>query len=635
MAFQLSAGVLVVEKDLTTTVPSVPTSIGGFVGNFQWGPVLDVQDVSSELDLIRFYGKPNSNTYASFFSAANFLGYANSLKLVRVVDATAKNAVSTGTAVAINNQTVWEDTYSTDNADAYGPFAAKYPGLIGNSLRVSIADSATFEKTLTGTISTTPASATVTGAGGSQFLTELHVGARIFNGTVLIGTVLAIGGDTTATLTAVCTAPQVVTTQAGCKAFWVFHDQFDGAPGTSDYASTFGGSLDEVHMVVEDHDGLFSGTPGTILEKFVGASKASDAKTFDGATNFYKELLATSDYVWWMDAPTTWITATDNWGSASSTTFKVLKGAVSCKLAGGLDGSAPTAGNIQTGYDLFLDADLIDVNLLFTGQHSLAVGKYVIENVAEVRKDCVVTVSPSLASCYNNAGSEAEDIVAERVAGAFNVNSSYGIMDCNWKYQYDKYNDTYRWIAINPDVAGLMARTDNTNDPWWSPGGLTRGQIKNVTKLAWNPNKSQRDTLYKNGINPVITKRGQGSVLWGDKTLLSKPSAFDRINVRRLFIVLEKSIAIAGETQLFEFNDAFTRSYFRNIVEPFLRDVKARRGVTDFMVVCNETNNTGEVIDRNEFIADIYIKPTRSINFITLNFVATRTGVSFTEVQGA
>jgi len=635
MAFQLSPGVTVVETDLTTTIPSVPTSIGGFVGQFQWGPVLDVQDIASELNLIRYFGKPNASTYTSFFSAANFLAYANNLKLVRVVGSGAVNAVADGSAVAVLNSTSWEDSYSTDNADAYGPFAAKYPGLLGNSLRVSIADSATFEKTLTGLITTTNNSATVSGASGTLFLTELHIGAKMYSGGVLLGTVLSIASDTSATLTAVCTnaAGNVFTSAVG-KAYWVFRDLFDSAPGTSTYAEQFGGSLDEVHMIVEDHDGLFTGTPGTILEKFVGASKAVDAKTFDGATNYYKELLATSDYVWWMDAPTAWLD-TDNWGSASSATFETLNGAVVCKLAGGLDGSTPSVGNVEAGYDLFLDADLVDVNILFTGHWSMAVGKYVIENIAEVRKDCVVTVSPSLASVYNNGGSEAEDIVTERTAVAFNVNSSYGFMDGNWKYQYDKYNDVYRWIPLNPDVAGLMARTDDTNDPWWSPGGLTRGQIKNVTKLAWNPTQSARDTLYKNGINPVITKRGQGTVLWGDKTLLSKPSAFDRINVRRLFIVLEKSIAIAGETQLFEFNDAFTRSYFRNVVEPFLRDVKSRRGVTDFMVVCNETNNTEEVINGNEFVADIYIKPTRSINFITLNFVATREGVSFTEIQGA
>lgn len=630
MAFQLSPGVKINEKDLTVSVPSVATSIGGYVGQFQWGAVLEVQDVSSEKQLVKLFGKPNASTYTSFFSAANFLGYANSLKLVRVVDAAAKNAVATGAAILIKNTTDWEDTRSA-GSNSVGAFAAKYPGLLGNSLRVSMADSNTFERALSGTVTCATNSAIITGS-STFFLTEVHVGAKIYNvAGALVGTVLSIGGNTTLTLTA---NAAVAIAGAAATANWVFHDLFDAAPSTSSYVASFGGANDELHIVVEDMDGQFTGVPGTILEKFVAASKASDAKTFDGANNYYKEVLATSDYVWWTDHPTN-ITATANWGDVSSTTFKNLIGAESVKLSGGLDGAAVSASQIETGYDLFLDAESVDVNILFVGAHTMAVAKYVIENVAETRLDCVVTVSPSLVSVYNNAGSEAADVVAERVGVLFNANSSYGFMDGNWKYQYDKYNDVYRWLPLNPDVAGLMARTDSTNDPWWSPGGITRGQIKNVTKLAWNPNQSERDTLYKNGVNPIITKRGQGTVLWGDKTLLSKPSAFSHINVRRLFIVLEKSIAIAGETQLFEFNDAFTRAYFRNIVEPFLRDVKSRRGVTDYLVVCDDTNNTGEVIDRNEFVADIYIKPTRSINFITLNFVATRTGVSFTEVQGA
>ena len=212
--------------------------------------------------------------------------------------------------------------------------------------------------------------------------------------------------------------------------------------------------------------------------------------------------------------------------------------------------------------------------------------------------------------------------------------SSYATLDSGWKYQFDKYNDLYRFVPLNGDVAGLMVRTDNTRDPWWSPAGFNRGNVKNVVKLPYNPLKAQRDQLYKKGINPIVTFPGQGTVMFGDKTLLAKPSAFDRINVRRLFIVLEKAISTASKFTLFEFNDDFTRAQFRNMVEPFLRDVQGRRGIFDFRVVCDESNNTGEVIDRNEFIGDIYIKPARSINFIQLNFVAVRTGVEFEEVVG-
>jgi phage tail sheath protein FI len=251
--------------------------------------------------------------------------------------------------------------------------------------------------------------------------------------------------------------------------------------------------------------------------------------------------------------------------------------------------------------------------------------------LAESRKDCMVFISPDRADVVDNAGSEAVDIAA--TAATFTT-SSYAVVDSGWKYQYDKYNDVYRWIPLNGDIAGLCVRTDSERDPWFSPAGTTRGVIKNVVKLAWNPNKAERDSLYQKGVNSVVTFPGEGTILYGDKTFLNRPSAFDRINVRRLFIVLEKTIARAARSSLFEFNDDFTRAAFVNLVEPYLRDVKGRRGVYDYRVVCDTTNNTGEVIDRNEFVGDIYIKPARSINFIQLNFVAVRTGVAFEEVVG-
>ena len=630
MPFQLSPGVVITEKDLTNIVPAVATSIGGFVGQFQWGPVLEIDTVSSEADILKSYGRPDAATFASFFSAANFLAYANNLKLVRVVDVGAKNAVVSGSAVLIKNLTDWEANYSLGQASV-GAFAAKYPGILGNSIKVSMADSATYEKALTGTITAATNSTTVTGS-GTAFTTETHVGAVLYNSSgVEIGMVLVITDDLHITLTA--NALVVVSGAGSNKAFWEFHDLFSSAPGISSYAASFGGSNDEVHIIVEDHDGAFTGTPGTILEQFVGASKAVDAKTDQGAGNYYLDILATSQFVWWMDHPTN-VTGTAAWGSASSSAFKTLIGAESHHLVGGLNGGAVTDGEIEAGWDLFNNTELIDVNLLIAGPHSLAVAKYINEQIAQVRLDCVAFSSPLLASVYNNAGDEAADVVDDRNNASFNVNSSYGVMDSGWKYQYDKYNDVYRWLPLNPDIAGLCARTDSTNDPWWSPGGLNRGQIKNVVKLAWSPNQTDRDTLYKASVNPVVTFPGQGTVLWGDKTLQTKPSAFDRINVRRLFIVLEKAAATAAKFQLFEFNDAFTRAQFRNLVEPFLRDVKGRRGITDFLVVCDDSNNTSDVIDANQFVADIYIKPERSINFIQLNFIATRTGVNFSEIVG-
>ena len=411
---------------------------------------------------------------------------------------------------------------------------------------------------------------------------------------------------------------------------WTYATQFTSAPGTSTYVSNKGGSLDEVHVIVVDEDGLFSGTRGTVLEKFGFVSKASDAKDDSGNNNYYKQVLENkSSYVYWMSHPTTIATGT-SWGStANNTAFANLTANVTVSLSGGVDGTITTA-NVVTAYDSFDPAESVDIALVVSGPANQTLADSLI-SMAETRKDCVVFLSPEKADCVDNAGSETTDIRAYRDTL---TSTSYAVLDSNWKYQYDKYNDVYRWVPLNGDVAGLCARTDLERDPWFSPGGLNRGIIKNSIKLAWNPTKTNRDDLYVKGINPIVTFQGEGTVLFGDKTLLSKPSAFDRINVRRLFIILEKAIARAARFSMFEFNDQFTRAQFVALVEPFLRDVQGRRGITDFRVVCDETNNTGEVIDRNEFIGDIYIKPARSINFIQLNFVAVRTGVSFDEVVG-
>jgi hypothetical protein len=379
-------------------------------------------------------------------------------------------------------------------------------------------------------------------------------------------------------------------------------------------------------MIVIDEDGKFTGTKNTVLEVFPFASKAADAKDDSGNSTFYKNVLASqSKYIQWMDHPTTGT----NWGGNSSIAFANLTANVTVSLANGADGNVSTA-NVVTAYDSFDNADSVDISLVISGPSGQTLADSLI-SMAESRKDCLVFLSPERADVVNNAGDEATDTVTYRDTL---TSTSYAVLDGNWKYQYDKYNDVYRWVPLNGDIAGLCARTDQERDPWFSPGGLNRGIIKNIIKLAYNPTKTDRDTLYVKGINPVVTFQGEGTVLFGDKTLQSKPSAFDRINVRRLFIVLEKSIARAARFSLFEFNDQFTRAQFVSLVEPFLRDVQGRRGITDFRVVCDETNNTGEVIDRNEFIGDIYIKPARSINFIQLNFVAVRTGVSFDEVVG-
>lgn len=413
---------------------------------------------------------------------------------------------------------------------------------------------------------------------------------------------------------------------------WAYSSIFNGPPGTSTYASNQNGQNDEMHIVVIDEDGKFTGTANTVLERFAFVSKASDAKRDDGSSNYYVNVINdSSKYIWWMSHPTN---NAENWGAtAANTTFGgQLNVASSLSLSGG-SYNVSTAAEISAGYDKFKNAEDVDISLIMTAAHGTTVVSYVADNIAEYRKDAVFFASPSRANVVNQPDNTntANNIVGERNAI---TSTSYGVMDSGWKYQFDKYNNVYRWVPLNGDIAGLCVRTDYDRDPWFSPAGLNRGVIKNAIKLAWNPNKTNRDILYKNGINPVITLPGQGTVLFGDKTLLSKPSAFDRINVRRLFIVLERAIAKASQYSLFEFNDAFTRAQFVSLVEPYLRDVQGRRGIFDFRVVCNETNNTPEVIDRNEFVGDIYIKPARSINFIQLNFVATRTGVSFDEIVG-
>ena len=559
MAFQLSPGVNVSEIDLTTVVPSVATTIGGLTGAFSWGPANEITIINNEAQLAVRFGKPDANTYETFFTAANFLSYGSDLRVVRSVGANAKNATansSTGNAVLIENLADYEGNHSSNSASI---FNAKWAGALGNSIKVSITDSLS---------------------------------------------------------------------NSNLYSAWAYSGEFDSIPATSDWASERSSANDEMHIIVLDATGLLSGTAGTILEKFAFVSKASDARNPDGSSNYYAEVLnSRSKYLWWGGHYKA------NWGtsSAGAVTYTNMAATNTATLSGGID-ATPSAANINTSSDKFANPDAVDVSLLMSGPTTgTTIPNYLIA-LAETRKDCMVFVSPPSSDVvYAGAGTEVTNITT---TAATYTKSSFAVMDTGWKYQFDKYNDVYRWVPLNGDIAGLCARTDTERDPWFSPAGLNRGVIKNVVKLAWNPTKAERDTLYKAGVNPVVTFPGEGTILYGDKTLLNRPSAFDRINVRRLFIVLEKSIAKAARSSLFEFNDEFTRASFINLVEPFLRDVQGRRGIYDFRVICDTTNNTGEVIDQNQFVGDIYIKPARSINFIQLNFVAVRTGVAFEEIVG-
>ena len=424
---------------------------------------------------------------------------------------------------------------------------------------------------------------------------------------------------------------------AGCNfAGWQVNGQnvasyFSGAPGTSAEVKSTNGANDEIHIVVMDSLGKFTGSANTVLEVFPYLSKSITSVDAYGNSNYYKNaLLNSSKYVYAID-PVGYATTSATWGLSSSTNFVTLTSTQTVNLGGGVD-SIAADGDMTIGYDLFANTEEVDISLLITGDASIPIQKYV-SNIALSRKDCISFISPPSSAVVNVAGAELTNIQAWNTSLA--LSSSYIVADSGWKYMFDKYNNVYRWIPLNGDIAGLCVYTDSIRDAWYSPAGFNRGNLRNVVKLAWNPNKTQRDELYKLGINPVSTFPGEGTVLYGDKTLQAKPSAFDRINVRRLFIVLEKTIAKASKYSMFEFNDEFSRAQFVALVTPFLREIQGRRGIYDFKVVCDDTNNTGNIIDTNQFVGDIYIKPTRSINFIQLNFIAVGTGVDFAEIVGS
>jgi len=584
MPFQVSPGVSVVETDLTTIVPTISTTAAGFVGFFGWGPANEIRTISSENELRQVYGDPDDDNFSYWFSAGNFLRYGSNLQVVRAVEGSGRNSGSLfssdgsgGVSGAFPLSEKLTSSTSSINGTGYGTFMAKYPGPIGNNIGVAAWD----------------------GMGNSgQTFTD-----------------------------------------------WGFDQYFREAPDTTARAQErtgiTTGFCDEVHVIVYDATGYFTGTKNEPLEIFEGLSKATDAKKDDGTSNYYRTVINnSSEYILATKASNTGISTE---GTAEEKTIQeYYNGVATASVPSIMDGltagfgfAGGSAGletsEIVTQYnDLFANSETQDVSLLISGPADNTLRNTIVD-IAETRKDCVAFVSPDL----NDVTGIAESLKADAVISARNdvtTKSSYAVMDSGWKYQYDPYNDKFRYIPLNPDVAGLCAKTDQIAEPWFSPAGFNRGAIRNVIKLAYSPDKTDRDKLYVKGVNPVVSFTGEGIVLFGDKTMQAKPSAFDRINVRRLFNVLEKSISTAAKFSLFEFNDEFTRAAFRNLVEPFLRDVQARRGIFDFKVVCDETNNTPLIIDKNEFRADIYVKPARSINFITLNFVASPTGVDFDEI---
>tara|TARA_B000000557_G_scaffold193557_1_gene158994 strand:+ start:593 stop:2344 length:1752 start_codon:yes stop_codon:yes gene_type:complete len=580
MAFSESPAITVREIDLSGVVPSVSSSTGAIVGNFSWGPVLKPQKIDNEATLVDKFGAPDTINTFDFHSAAYFLKYTNALQVVRVIDSNGANAYNGGTnpAPIIRDRDHWDLSDDAQDSDGRN-FIAKWPGALGNSLEV-----------------------------------------------------------------------QVCPFSAGDSAFtnWSLNDNFDAAPGTSDYATARNATNDEVHVAVVDKGGSFTGTKGQVLETFPFLSIASDAKTADGTSNYIKDVLNNrSEYVWHAGFDSDYSATAGSRAAAgtvvdSGDNFALTTGTINAidryALANGGNSTMATSGSLSKfleGYDKFKDKDNIQVDLVIAPRVTSRTASTTIVNnlvsMAQItRKDCVVITSPPVSDVVTTTTPVANSVLAANTY----TSSSYLVVDNNHLKIYDKYNDQYIFIPAASSTAGIMANTDFVAAPWFSPAGPRRGQYLGITSLAYTPTKSERDTLYKAGINPVANLPGQGVLLFGDKTKLARPSAFDRINVRRLFLVVERAIALAARNVMFEFNDEFTRAEFVGVVEPFLREIKGRRGITDFRVVCDETNNTPAVIDRNEFIANILIKPARSINYVTLNFVAVRTGVDFEEIAG-
>ena len=667
MSFLVSPGVHVKEIDLTNVVPAVATSIGAIAASFQKGPVSSVTNITSEEELLEVFGKPqgSSNQFENWFTAANFLQYSDSLKVVRAESAILNAGANSG--ILIRDDDHYESSFSTGQG-SHGEWAARTAGTHGNSIGVQICATATsYEQVLSASELTVGEDAV-----GSTTIAvdDVDASGKAFNVGDLISFYSDSAGSTPVDefneyeVTAINTTDNeltirlkddpngaglqnVVPDNSYIKRRWKFYDLFDGAPGTSDFATNNArGSGDEMHIVVYDTTGDITGSVATaaggrtagVMEVYGNVSKNPVAKTPQGSNNYYADVIfKQSRFIYWTDH----ISAGSNWGTDTTTTYTSVIPITIDELTGGTDDYAVTAGEMELAYDKFADTESLDINLVMGGSSSIttdsAAGQdtfvTMITALVEGRKDCVGFVSP-----YRSAtvGVALSSTATENVKAAFDLcpSSSYMVFDSSYKYQYDKYNDVFRFVPMNGDTAGLCANTDSVADAWFSPAGYNRGGVRGAVKLSYNPAKAERDVLYRARVNPVVNFPGQGVTLFGDKTALAKPSAFDRINVRRLFLVLEKAIATASKFQLFEFNDEFTRAQFRNLVEPFLRDVQGRRGISDFSVVADGTNNTGEVIDRNEFVADIFVKPARSINFITLSFIATRTGVNFSEVGG-
>ena len=659
----LSPGVEIQERDLTIgSIETVDVNVGAIAGAFTKGPVLTPIRISTEAQLIETFGEPTDANAETWWTAASFLSYGGVLDVVRASTSGQLSASDDGTTspyiLSIPTKDVYEATYFDAGNNAF-KWASRNIGTDQNALRVATIDAgADITLTLDGALGTTTvgtqvqtASASPNGAKSGYIFAWDGASNKVslITSDTWVATDLIENGVTDLNVTATVSWYDEQTVFAGLN--W---SSIGPRPGTSPFVSARGGSKDEIHVVVYDGTGDISGVPNTVLEKFTYLSKANNGKTAEGSGNYYPQVfLDKSNWVYWgsheatdlydvsaNQSATGNLAGTNNAGNDSTTAFDLIGGR-SYTLAKGAESGGATSGEIISAMQEFADPETIMIDYLLAGPGDTGSGASAKTNtkaiaaaaltISSARKDCIAFLSPYRGDVVGVTSSATQ---TQNVVDFYDTlqATSFGVFDNTWKYVYDRFADKYRYVPANGDVAGLCAATTANGLPWFSPAGLNRGAIKNAVKLAFSPTRTERDKLYQNRINPVTSLPGQGIILFGDKTALASPSAFDRINVRRLFNVIEKTIGNAAKGVLFELNDEFTRNNFKNVVEPYLRGVQAERGITDFLVVCDETNNTGAVIDSNEFKADFYIKPARSINFITLTFIATRTGVSFEEV---
>ena len=647
-----SPAVVVKEIDLTGGVPNVQSTTGAIVGNYRWGPVEKRTLIANETELVDTFASPDSSNTVDFHSASYYLRYSSNLQVVRAITSTAENAFSSTRATLLtgqeiiagdsnvagtltNGRTFVADSARTERLVVAAAAHLAQDVVIKNEDHFDGQLAALSDLTKTHILSTTESDGSGNGFVDSAASNALDPGNHTW--------IARYPGDLGNSL-------QVDICPANTTAFaaWDYKSSFDAAPGTSSYFTDTATGLqsnDEVHVAVVDKNGAITGTKGTVLETYPFLSMFRGATDAQGSNIYAKDVVnERSEYVYWVNwdsdyraegAGTVLSTDSANDTNLSKSTFNA---AASFTFQGGVNSGALGTSEFATGYDLFEDKDQVEIDFLISPSMATRTDHDVVAtdliSTAAARKDCVAVFSPARDDVVNLTNSSTITTNITATSDAITPYSSYAFMDGNFLKVYDKFNDQFIFIPAASSTAGLMAATDLNRAAWFSPAGSRRGQYLGITSLAWTPTKGERDSLYKKSVNPIANIPGSGVILFGDKTGLRRASAFDRINVRRLFLILERAISRAAEQVLFEFNDEFTRAEFVNIIEPVLREVKGRRGITDFRVVADATNNTAAVIDRNEFRADIFIKPARSINYVTLNFVAVRTGVDFEEVVG-